>query len=169
MRRLMLLLTMTFIGSFILTPAVSAAPLPFKPAVVNRVIDTYTLEVTSERTIEQVRLLNLAPPQQVRSTDLRKIEEMAADRDLTQLTGKTVFLEFDDQVRDAENRLLAYVWLKKPKTGGIDEMISQMLNAKMILLGYAEWYPLTPNYKYTGELLSMETDAYFAKRGIWDK
>lgn len=169
MRKLLLLLTMTFIGSLILPATVSAAPLPCKPAVVKRVIDTYTLEVTSEQAIEQVRLLNLAPPQQVRSTDLRKLEEIAADRDLTQLTGKTVFLEFDDQIRDEENRLLAYVWLKKPKTGDIDEMISQMLNAKMLLLGYAEWHPLTPNYKYTGELLSMETNAYFANRGIWDK
>jgi len=169
MRKLMLLLSMTFIGSFMLTSAVSAAPLPLKPAIVKRVIDTYTLEVTSERITEQVRLLNLAPPLQARPTDLRKIEEIAADQDLTQLTGKTVFLEFDDQVRDEENRLLAYVWLKKPKTGGIDEMISQMLNAKLLLLGYAEWCPINPNYKYTGELLSMETDAYFAKRGVWGK
>lgn len=169
MRIFMLLLSMTLIGSLNLTPVASAAPLSVKPVVVKKVIDTYTLEVTSERKVEQVRLLNLLPAKQVRDADSQKIEEIAADRDLNQLAGKTVFLEFDGQVRDEENRLLAYVWLKKPKTGSMDEMTAQMLNAKMLLLGYAEWSPLNPNYKYTGELLSLETDAFFAKRGVWGK
>lgn len=169
MRNLLLLLTVTFIGFLTLTLPASAIPLPTKPAIVKKVIDSYTLEVASERKVEQVRLLNLIPAKQLKSADLQKIEEIAADRDLNQLAGKTVFLEFDDQVRDEDNHLLAYVWLKKPMTGSLEEIAAQMLNAKMLLLGYAEWSPVTPNYKYTGELLALETNAFFAQRGIWEK
>jgi endonuclease YncB( thermonuclease family) len=153
----------------LMVPSVSIAKqTPVKAAVVKTVIDTCTLEVKSGKKVERVRLLNLLPMELTRPADRLKLKELAVLQDLqTELTGKTVYLEFDTKQRDEKKRLLAYVWLAKPQKRDITAISKQMLNARLLLNGYAEWYPVKPNYKYISQLLTMETDAYFARRGLW--
>ena len=168
MHRIFLLLAVFLAAASLALSNVSAA-LQVKPAVVKTIIDPFTFQVAMGKKTEQVRLLNLLPIEAQHPEQLSLLEGFTLEKDLEQLKGKTIYLEFDSQSRDNSNRLLAYVWLKKPKTANLDEMAAQMLNARMLTLGYAEWSPANPSYKYLSELLTMETDAFLAKRGIWQQ
>lgn len=153
-----------------LSAADAAAPATVTAVEVKSVIDSCTFEVINNKKTDQVRLLNLTPPLANTLPEKNRCEELAADRDLRlELPGKTVYLEFDSEQRDENGRLLAYMWLAKPETGNLSEIAKKMLNAKLLLYGYAEWSPKPASQKYIGELLSMETSAYFGERGIWEK
>jgi len=74
-------------------------------------------------------------------------------------SGEIVRLEYDDSqgVRDAYDRILAYVYLED----------GQMLNRKMVAEGYAYEYTYLTPYKYQKEFRDLQTLARVSKRGLW--
>ena len=81
--------------------------------------------------------------------------------------GAIVWLETDAELRDPYGRLLAYVWLEEPKTGDAAEVRETMLNARLVLDGYASAYTYPPNVKYTDTLKGLQSEARDAGRGLW--
>ncbi len=81
--------------------------------------------------------------------------------------GTTVWLETDAELRDKYGRLLAYVWLEQPTTGNEAEVREHMLNARLVLDGYANAYTYPPNVKYTDVLKDLQAEAREAGRGLW--
>lgn len=94
-------------------------------------------------------------------------EEAAAYTAMKIPVGATVWLETDVELRDQYGRLLAYVWLEEPATGDADEVREHMLNARLVLDGYANAYTYPPNVKYTEALKGLQTEARDAGRGLW--
>lgn len=156
----------------VLTAAVSvcsAAPAqPLKYAFVERVIDTYTLEVSIGRKLHTVRLLGLSPLEALKPETLLRLSDLQADKFVNSHVNNTfVYLELDTQERDFDDRLLAYVWLDKPETKDDKEIRAKMLNAKLLLAGYGQWTLTIPNYKYTSYLRSYGEEAKRKSNGIW--
>lgn len=81
--------------------------------------------------------------------------------------GTTVWLETDAELRDQYGRLLAYVWLEEPETGDAAEVRERMLNARLVLDGYANAFTYPPNVKYTDVLKGLQAEAREAERGLW--
>ncbi len=81
--------------------------------------------------------------------------------------GTTVWLETDAELRDKYGRLLAYVWLEEPATGDAAEVREHMLNARLVLDGYANAYTYPPNVKYTDVLKDLQAEARESGRGLW--
>jgi micrococcal nuclease len=81
--------------------------------------------------------------------------------------GTTVWLETDAELRDRHGRLLAYVWLERPIIGDEAEVRELMLNARLVLDGYANAYTYPPNVKYTDVLKDLQSEARAADRGLW--
>lgn len=81
--------------------------------------------------------------------------------------GTTVWLETDAELRDKHGRLLAYVWLERPVTGDAAEVRASMLNARLVLDGYANAYTYPPNVKYTSVLKGLQAEARDADKGLW--
>jgi len=73
------------------------------------------------------------------------------------ITGKTVRLKTDREVRDIYGRLLAQVYLRD----------GSWINRKMVLLGMAHLYTFTPNIRWAPELAIAEKEARAKKLGIW--
>ena len=78
-----------------------------------------------------------------------------------------MWLETDAELRDRYGRLLAYVWLEEPVTGDEAEVREKMLNARLVLDGYASAYTYPPNVKYTSILKDLQSEARENTRGLW--
>ncbi len=81
--------------------------------------------------------------------------------------GTTVWLETDAELRDRHGRLLAYVGLVEPQSGDDAEVRELMLNARIVLDGFANAYTYPPNVKYTETLKDLQAEARDAGRGLW--
>ncbi|MHB1016635.1 MAG: thermonuclease family protein [Coriobacteriia bacterium] len=81
--------------------------------------------------------------------------------------GTTVWLETDAELRDKHGRLLAYVWLEQPMSGGEAEVRGKMLNARIVLDGFASAFTYPPNVKYTDVLKGLQAEARSTRRGLW--
>ena len=111
--------------------------------------DTFDCQL-SDVSIEKVRLIGIGIPE--------SIEESATDFSKSYLRrGTPVRLELDEQTRDSDGRILAYVYLP----GG------KMLNALLIQEGYAQVIINPPNIKNKDLFLKLETEAREQRKGIW--
>lgn len=93
--------------------------------------------------------------------------EAAAYTGSALLIGTTVWLETDAELRDRYGRLLAYVWLEQPVSADEAEVREKMLNARIVLDGFASAYTYPPNVKYTDVLKGLQAEARDARRGLW--
>ena len=105
-----------------------------------------------------VRLIGIDAPESVhpdprRNTPAGKKASQYTDG---HLTGKTVQLEFEEEVKDKYDRLLAYVWCD-----------GKLYNEQIVRDGYARAKVYRPNVKYTKRLKLAEKEARRAGRGIW--
>jgi micrococcal nuclease len=127
---------------------------------VTRVVDGDTLHVNIEGNDETVRLLGINTPETV---DPRRPVQCFGKEASTRMKelakGQIVRLEYDDSqsLRDAYNRLLAYVYLED----------GEMLNRKMIAEGYAYEYTYMHPYKYQKEFREVQDLAKQSLRGLW--
>jgi len=71
---------------------------------------------------------------------------------------KKVRLEYDQERKDKEGRILAYVFVKKT-----------FVNAELIKLGYAKANIVPPNEKYRTAFLDHEKKASQTEKGIWQE
>ena len=127
---------------------------------VTKVTDGDTIHIEMGGKDEVVRLLGINTPETVdprRPVQCSGKEASNRMKDIAQ--GKIVRLEYDDSqdLRDAYNRVLAYVYLED----------GQMLNRKMVAEGYAYEYTYLTPYKYQKEFRQLQQLAQSSGRGLW--
>lgn len=127
---------------------------------VTKVSDGDTIHIMMDGRDEKVRLIGINTPETVdprRPVECFGKEASARMKEL--VGGKIVRLEYDDtqSVRDAYNRILAYVYLED----------GQMINRKMIAEGYAYEYTYLTPYKYQKEFRELQLLAKTGERGLW--
>ena len=122
---------------------------------------------------ERVRFLGVNTPETVHpSKPVEFYGKEASNFTKAQLTGKTVWLQTDVEVKDRYGRMLAYVWLKEPSTKDLDNesaIRANMFNAKLLLDGYAQTMTVQPNSRYSNLFVHFQREAREAKRGLWGK
>jgi len=141
----------------------------YETAVIDRVIDGDTINVSINNKIYTVRLIGLDAPESVHPDQTRNTPEgiLAADYVKQALPrGKIVYLSKDVSQTDQYGRLLRYVWLTRP--GDSDsEIRSGMFNAILILAGYANQGTYQPDVSYAEEFKIYQREAKTAHRGLW--
>lgn len=148
----------------------STAPVPSLPtltlvgATIVEVFDADSIEMRLEDGRDvHVQLLGIDAPDTGRPE--RGHANTFARARLTK--GRRVYLEQGPQLWDARGRYLALVWLRRPTTGSARETSTRMLNAMMLVAGYAEVEPEEQNPKYGTLFRVLEQEAKRAARGIW--
>ncbi|MCL6448928.1 MAG: thermonuclease family protein [Armatimonadetes bacterium] len=147
-----------------------AAAEKYVPALVTKVIDgdTFWVRLTDGRE-EKVRLIGVDTPESTREVEPYGKEAAAYTK--KRLEKKTVYLELDVEERDKYDRLLAYVWLSRPKNGGAaeaaEEVRAKMFNAELLLNGYAQVLTVPPNVKYAELFTGFQREAREKKKGLW--
>ncbi len=121
-----------------------------------RVIDGDTLELQGG---ERVRLIGVNTPESVDPRrPIERFGKEAADFTRRMVEGKTVRIEYDDELKDQYGRTLAYVFLPD----------GTLLNAEIIRQGYGFAYTRFP-YRYQQEFVALEREAREQRRGLWGK
>jgi micrococcal nuclease len=131
---------------------------PRRPeGVVVRVVDGDTIHVKLADRVEKVRYIGVNTPEVHHPTRGEEPGGRAATEVNRRLVaGRRVRLEFDVQERDRYGRLLAYVWVGET-----------MVNAELVLRGYAQVMTVPPNVRYQQLFLRLQRDAREAGRGLW--
>jgi Micrococcal nuclease (thermonuclease) homologs len=108
-------------------------------AVVDRVVDGDTVVVILDGKQERVRMIGVDTPETVKpNTPPQPYGKEASDHTKRELTGKTVWLEFDASPTDRYQRWLAYIWLAEPRSRSDAEIQEKMYNARLLLDGYGQ-------------------------------
>lgn len=150
------------------------APAPAEPAnvpkttrgVVTRVVDGDTAVITLASGVsEKVRFIGINTPES--TTQHEPYGEEASAYTKQMLSGQTVYLETDAELRDRYGRLLAYIWLQQPVSDSDAEVRTSMFNARLVLDGYAEQATYPPNVKYVDLFAVYVREAREAERGLW--
>ena len=135
-------------------------------AVVEKVVDGDTAWFTLEGQREKVRFIGVDTPES--TTQHEPFGEEAAAFTASILhAGRPVSLELDVDERDRYGRLLAYVWLEPPASGGEDEAAERMLNALLVDNGFATVLTVPPNVRYVDLFVALQIEARAAGRGLW--
>jgi micrococcal nuclease len=126
-------------------------------ASVVRVVDGDTIVVTLDGVEESVRYIGIDTPETSKPGQaLECFANEATELNRRLVTEGRVVLGFDRELRDAYDRLLAYVWAR----GGL-------LNAELVRLGAARTLTIEPNTARAGTLARLEAQAGRAGRGLW--
>jgi micrococcal nuclease len=151
-------------------PAVSFA---HDTATVVKVVDGDTLDVTLNGQTERVRLIGVDTPEVYETEKLRRdVARTGQDKKTIQALGKRasaftktlvplgtqVHLEYDQQRRDRDNRLLVFMWISD----------GRMLNETIICEGYANAltrYPFRSDYME--RFRTCERQAREQSKGLW--
>ncbi len=115
-----------------------------------RVIDGDTFRLANGKT---VRLIGIDAPEKG-----QYYYEEAREKLKELIEGKKVVLEADISNSDKLNRLLRYVFVN-----------NLFVNLELVKEGYANVYIVSPNEKYSSELLKAEEYARKNKLGLWNK
>ncbi len=150
--------------ALMLLPSAEALPpftAPTLMAEVSRVFDGESLRVllhTGE--VETVRYIGIDAPGPAPS-ECFGAEATLYNRDLT--INRTIWLETDESIRDANGNLLAYVYL--------DPQGLTMVNAVLLAQGLAraqEVSVASPNLRYAQIFSQLQAEAQTGGRGLWD-
>lgn len=122
--------------------------------LVTRVIDGDTIEVAIGSSVYAVRYLGIDAPQA--SAEIAWFGPQAAGANRDMVSGKTVTLIQDVSDTDAEGRLLRYVVTEE-----------HFVNYELVKNGYALVSISPPDLSCQSILLSLESDARNALKGLW--
>lgn len=121
-----------------------------------RVIDGDTIEIEGG---DKVRYIGIDTPETVDPKQSIQCFGQEADIKNKELVeGKELELEKDVNNTDRYGRLLRYVWID-----------NEMINEKLIRLGYAKLETVPPDVKYSERLIKAEKDARVKNIGLWSK
>jgi endonuclease YncB( thermonuclease family) len=116
-------------------------------ATVVRVVDGDTAVLSVGGKQERVRFIGVDTPES--TTEHEPYGEEAARYTRSVLKpGRKVYLEYDAELRDRYERLLAYVWLQRPAERSDAELRAKQFDAKLLLEGYAQQLTIQPNSRY---------------------
>lgn len=120
-----------------------------------RVIDGDTFEITGG---ERVRMIGVDTPESVKpNTPVQPYAKEASQYTKSLLEGKEVRLQFDVELRDRYDRLLAYVYLPD----------GTFVNEKLVREGYAQPLTIPPNVAFARKFTAAVEKARAEKRGLW--
>lgn len=122
--------------------------------LVTRVIDGDTIEVAIGSSVYAVRYLGIDAPEAAAEIGWYGPQATGANRDM--VAGKTVTLVQDVSDTDAEGRLLRYVVTD-----------DQFVNYELVREGFALVSASPPDLSCQSILLSLESDARNAAKGLW--
>lgn len=124
-----------------------------------RVVDGDTIIVDINGTETRVRLIGIDTPESVNPDTTLNTEQGKSASDFTSalLTGKQVYLEYDEEMTDKYGRTLAYVFLSD-KT---------MVEEELLRSGMAEVLTIEPNSKYASYFEKLEEEAKRNGSGFW--
>lgn len=124
-----------------------------------RVVDGNTIEVQLPSRVERVRYIGVDALQADRAASGDAPGEPSpAEVNRRLVEKRTVRLELDAQERDADGRLLAYVYVG-----------TAMVNADLVMLGYARVMTAPPNVRHQDLFVKHEREAREQRRGFWDE
>lgn len=132
------------------------------PGLVRRVLDGDTLVVAVEARPQTVRLIGVDAPERGRPFAAEAAQFVRA-----LVAGRAVWLEGDVQSHDRYARRLAYVWTAPPRHRDAPEVRRTMLNARLLLAGYAVLLTVPPNVRYVDLFRAFQQEAREAGRGVW--
>ena len=142
----------------------------FETASVQYVVDGDTVDVLVAGEERRVRLIGIDCPESAshdESENTPEGEEAAAFTRSILPEGKVVYLQRDKTERDKYGRHLYYVWLEEPsdpRNG--DEVLSRMLNARIVAAGYAQAKRYPPDTAYAEILEAAQQQAVEGGLGI---
>ncbi|MGA7729671.1 MAG: thermonuclease family protein, partial [Chloroflexia bacterium] len=140
-------------------PTATPITVALTEAILTRVIDGDTLEVSFAGRTERVRLIGVDSPEINGPPICYGQEATAHAQELLPQAGGTIWLEKDISETDRYGRLLRYVWL--------DPMRQRMLDEVMVADGYAQVSTYPPDVKYQDRFLAAERSAMSEQRGLW--
>ena len=122
---------------------------------VERVVDGDTFKLTDGR---RVRLIGINTPESTKR--MEEYGKEASQYTTSKLTGKQIWIQKDISETDRYDRLLRIVWLSIP-TNDMDEseIRGKMLNADLVLNGYAEPSTFPPDVKYSDYFIKFAREA----------
>lgn len=136
-----------------------------------RVVDGDTIVIDRGKGNETVRLIGINAPESVHNNpdynteDGRKssafLKEWMENVDL-------VYLEKDVNDTDKYGRLLRYVWIVEPKEFDENEIRERMLNAIILLEGYAQGVTYQPDVNYQDYFTEFTQEARENNTGLWE-
>ncbi|MBO0991432.1 thermonuclease family protein [Bacillus sp. SD088] len=148
-----------FVSANVTIPAERSPPSDVEgvKAEVTKVIDGNTILVQLDGKEEEVRMSSVAVPEAKHS----KKGEQPFGTDALEFTSKSleekaVTLEFDDQEKDKDGRLLAYVWIE-----------DVLYNNTLIEKGLAKLEESSDNTKYLDDFNKTQDKAKEKEIGIW--
>jgi micrococcal nuclease len=150
------LVVLTLLGTAVAAQA-QDAPRRALPGVVVKVLSGDSINVFVNGEVVPVRYIGITSPAPGEGADggePQGREALAFNRAL--VNQKNVRLELDVQERDAEGRLLAYVWV-----GDV------LANAEMAGRGFGQVVSGGPNVRYYELLLKRQEEARGSRLGIW--
>lgn len=134
-----------------------------EPATVSRVVDGDTFELSDGR---KVRLIGVNTPESTTRTE--EYGKEASHYTHSKLDGQQIWLQKDVSETDQYGRLLRIVWMQIPTdVENEKEMRSKMLNADLVLNGYAEPSTYPPDVKYSQYFVKFAREAREHDKGLW--
>ena len=140
-------------------PTATPITVALTEAILTRVIDGDTLEVSFAGRTERVRLIGVDSPETNGPPICYGHEATAHAQGLLDAAGGRIWLEKDISETDRYGRLLRYIWL--------DPMRQRMLDEAMVADGYAQVSTYPPDVKYQDRFLAAERLAMSEQRGLW--
>lgn len=138
----------------VVTPTLTPTSTIREKAIVKRVIDGDTIELSDKR---KVRYIGINSPEMTDTrTTVKCLAQKAKEADQKLVEGKEVELEKDISETDKYGRLLRYVWSD-----------GKMINEELMKNGWTEVDTYPPDVKYQDLLVTAEKEAKLNKLGIW--
>ncbi len=143
----------------------------YEVAILKKVIDGDTIEIKKDGVIKKVRLLMIDAPESVHQNSSKngefgkKASEFLKNY-LNESLNKEIYLVKDISDVDKYNRLLRYVYVKKP-SGDLKKSYLETANAHMLEEGYANFVTYPPDISLSKELLKLAKEARRNKRGLY--
>ncbi len=140
-----------------------------------RVVDGDTIEVQlkngESKTKEKIRLIGVDTPETKhpkKAVEYYGVE--ASNFTKSNLADKNIWLQLDVGARDRYQRILAYVWIEKPKDESSEKEIrTKMFNAHLILEGYGKVVTIQPNSRYSELFVKFQREARKNGMGLWNE
>ena len=164
--RTFLLIVLALAATYTAKEGLDPMPKDTAGVTVKRVVDGDTL-IIDDGTDTRVRLIGVDTPETVKSRG--RVEpwgKEASDFSKKALTGKAVFLEYDEEKEDRYGRTLAYIWTEDPRASNKPKE-EILFNYQLVASGYARERAYEPNTKYQALLHEGEIVAMDHVRGIW--
>jgi len=136
-----------------------------------RVVDGDTLLIDGGKAYEYVRLIGIDAPESVNPDPTRNTEDgklaSAYLKDLLKNTA-ILYLVRDVSETDKYGRLLRYVWLRKPTPDNEEKIRADMVNAIILLNGYATNVTIQPDVVHAELFLGFVREARTERVGLWN-